>query len=694
MYPALAWLSGWLLLLSSSVAAQSTQGLSPPDLSQIYAEAFDKYANNANELELELKRIYYLAVERKQLDIAGKALYMRGKYLLYNQQHQDYQAWLQVHREFNQTYQLGAGQFFIDKLELSRLFHQMQSIQLRTQAKELLQTIAVEDVLVRSANTYAIHSNDVGDIHNYIGLAEQDLGLYDSALIEFGKALDYYQQAGSEENVAIALGNMALVYAANGDTEAAIDYTKRAIASSRELDKPYGYFQGLANLASYQIIQARSLKNAYGLDSNQAKQAFSRVESTLNQLITEPKLQNYAGVQSDTYYWLATYYYEINQLDKAQQYLATVYKSIQSREDESYLRQVQELEAYILTSLGEYRQALGLFESALAYYMEQQKHDKAMGTLADLSWTHEQLGELTESLNYYKQYVALQNQVYDDKRLALLTVEQERNNAKLREKEIELLEEQNRLVKLQVSYQNQLLLSAVAVALTIILFIWMRLRYKHKLANQYQQLSHFDSLTKIGNRLFFQENIERELAQVLRERETNPNACLAILVLDIDHFKKINDTLGHDCGDKILISFANRLKAELRESDLLARWGGEEFVIAGRVRNQHEVYAFNQRMLAAISCKPFRVDDSNSLNVTCSIGATVFPLLAGDNQPEWVKLVTLADKALYQAKRKGRNGWVVYDNAQFESTQKLDQLMKRPIHEAVANGLLQEVKLR
>jgi diguanylate cyclase (GGDEF)-like protein len=168
-----------------------------------------------------------------------------------------------------------------------------------------------------------------------------------------------------------------------------------------------------------------------------------------------------------------------------------------------------------------------------------------------------------------------------------------------------------------------------------------RLKAQRRLA----YLAEHDALTSLPNRLLLDERMQETLAESERSAKK-----AALLSIDIDHFKRINDTHGHLAGDACLKAVAERLKAGVRQFDTLARTGGEEFTaILGGLDS-----AFDAELIAAgllrISEEPLRLPDLE-LSVTVSIGVALFPDDARDGET----LRSISDEALYFAKRSGRN---------------------------------------
>jgi diguanylate cyclase (GGDEF)-like protein len=169
---------------------------------------------------------------------------------------------------------------------------------------------------------------------------------------------------------------------------------------------------------------------------------------------------------------------------------------------------------------------------------------------------------------------------------------------------------------------------------------------RNELLEQLRQLASHDPLTGALNRRAFVDAYRVRIAH----REWRKRA-VSILVLDIDHFKKINDTWGHAVGDQILMAFARTVRECLRGSDLLGRFGGEEFValMCGCAGTEAEAAA--ERVRAAVAATVVHIDGGHNVMMTVSIG-----IAAADSLPAALEpLVAAADKALYAAKAAGRN---------------------------------------
>jgi diguanylate cyclase (GGDEF)-like protein len=175
---------------------------------------------------------------------------------------------------------------------------------------------------------------------------------------------------------------------------------------------------------------------------------------------------------------------------------------------------------------------------------------------------------------------------------------------------------------------------------------------------QLAELALLDSLTQVRNRRFLMEFMPVEVAQLLRNhrpRVSDENA-IALMMIDLDHFKAINDRFGHDAGDVVLREFAAILRETVRRPDVVARWGGEEFVIIARGLGTDGAAALATRIRERVAAHEFRVPTGDAVRCTCSIGYSLFPFLP--EQPGsigWQQVLALADAAMYQAKQRGRD---------------------------------------
>ncbi len=188
-------------------------------------------------------------------------------------------------------------------------------------------------------------------------------------------------------------------------------------------------------------------------------------------------------------------------------------------------------------------------------------------------------------------------------------------------------------------------------------------------------LAKYDPLTGLANRALFHERLEHAIQVAKRENQIFP-----VLFLDIDRFKNLNDTLGHDTGDAILKVVSRRIKGSLREVDTVCRMGGDEFVIIiETIHSVNEVSRIAEKIIENIS-KPIRIEH-NELFVTVSIGIAIYP----DDGDDYTAIFKNADLAMYEAKDEGRNNFQFFSQAMNERIQRR-MSMESDLRKAIAEN--------
>jgi diguanylate cyclase (GGDEF)-like protein len=170
-----------------------------------------------------------------------------------------------------------------------------------------------------------------------------------------------------------------------------------------------------------------------------------------------------------------------------------------------------------------------------------------------------------------------------------------------------------------------------------------------------KNLAIYDTLTGLYNRRYFDEKFGTEAQQAFVNKTS-----LSLVLIDIDHFKKVNDTFGHPEGDKILRGVASLLKNSVRKKDTVARYGGEEFILVLPEANLEAASMIAERIRKLVENTSFDIGNAH-LNATISLGISSFPSHRARSKEELLKM---ADLALYRAKGEGRNRVSLYDPAQ------------------------------
>ncbi|PCK30368.1 tetratricopeptide repeat-containing diguanylate cyclase [Pseudoalteromonas piscicida] len=344
--------------------------------------------------------------------------------------------------------------------------------------------------------------------------------------------------------------------------------------------------------------------------------------------------------------------------------------------------------ARIALQSGDYKNAIELAQAGLK---------DTLGTRfllfqSQLQWTlasaYAQLGDYQEAHRYLKRYTVTENSLNLQKRNNKLLKLEAQYSLAQQKQALDALERDNaQQAKVIVAHQQQIENARLSqqrwllVALLIFILItvgywrWQNRRYTKLLEHQVtarteelaernkrlQTLSFTDSLTGLSNRHHFFSVIDGKIETCKQHWQTaqfKQHADLIFMIVDIDHFKKINDTFGHAAGDIVLQDFAEILKQCTRDSDILVRWGGEEFMLVMPEISSSSAQEIAERIRAQVEIYPFMVNDQ-VINCTCSIGFAPFPFFP--SQPEkltWEQILELADGGLYLAKESHRNAWV------------------------------------
>jgi diguanylate cyclase (GGDEF)-like protein len=200
-----------------------------------------------------------------------------------------------------------------------------------------------------------------------------------------------------------------------------------------------------------------------------------------------------------------------------------------------------------------------------------------------------------------------------------------------------------------------------------------------------EEASLTDPLTGLRNRRFLTQHIDADTSLILRRYQDQheagklppQNTDLIFYLIDIDNFKRVNDTWGHAVGDAVLIEMRRRLMAVFRDSDYLIRWGGEEFLAVARDTSRDKALALAERIRQAIVSEQFSIGLERQISVSCSVGYAAFPFVVKHADVlSWGETLSIADAALYKAKELGRDTWVGFDTASIEFSKEQIAMLK------------------
>jgi diguanylate cyclase (GGDEF)-like protein len=298
------------------------------------------------------------------------------------------------------------------------------------------------------------------------------------------------------------------------------------------------------------------------------------------------------------------------------------------------------------------------FEAGLAWFEQSHSKPDLQETLLEYGKALEDAGDMAGAVVAYHRERAISNELFETKRQSTVLELQEHYEADKKQRQIELLKSENNNRRLQ---QRLWWLLAAAFALTAALIGLLYRKVRQANAGletknlELKTQSSLDPMTGLYNRRHFHE----VMAGLKQDQQRVPglsgeDTIGALFLLDVDHFKSINDTYGHAVGDAVLKMVAGQLRVALRETDIIVRWGGEEFLAFVPSMPRHRMDEIARRVLLDISYQTLRHQE-HDISVQVSIGYAPFPLAPAGVALSWERVVNLADLALYLAKTNGRN---------------------------------------
>ena len=490
-------------------------------------------------------------------------------------------------------------------------------------------------------------NNSLVSLYSNIALTMSRLNQQEESEPIYQKSLALARKMGDKSSEALALVNLGSVYSDLKRFPRAIDTLRNGLAIANEINSPNISARALSILSRVSML-TENHEESY----RYATQALTLIKDTNDNDIGMSPRRN-----------LAQYY---------------LYK-------------------------GEYSEALEQINLFLQWAND--KGDR-VGTGEGLelkSEIYESMGNFKQALQLFKQYRTIVDETFNEKSDARITALRAGFDAKQKDLEIESLEQHKTLQGEKLKRQQALLtkrqlqqtiiIIALLSVFLVSFLIYKRLnqrkltfrlskevkertqdlnRKNEELKIAYQlveEKSFTDDLTGLNNRRFLMKHIEEDVQKLnftyqhsVSESDLPDEANLLFFLVDLDHFKKVNDTYGHAAGDMVLMQISDVLSSVFRQTDYIIRWGGEEFLIVVKGANRNEASNYAERLREIIESHTFNIGDDNSVKKTCSIGFTFYPCFK--NQPEkvsWTQVIDIADQCLYAAKRSHRNAWVGLD---------------------------------
>lgn len=303
------------------------------------------------------------------------------------------------------------------------------------------------------------------------------------------------------------------------------------------------------------------------------------------------------------------------------------------------------------------------FALGMAYFEKTGDKPELQSLLTEYGQALERVGDYQGAVQAYHRERAISNELFEAQRKKAMWELQEKYDTEKKKRQIESLSHENEAKSAELTARRLqqriwwLLAVVFALAAVIVGLLYRKVRQANaqlEVKNlELKAQSSLDPLTSLYNRRHFQEYM-RTHNQVERRGANGEDIVGALFLMDVDHFKHVNDTYGHAAGDAVLKMIAESLRVALRETDMIVRWGGEEFLAFLPAIPRNGVDEIARRILHSISSQPVAFQD-HMIHVNVSVGFAPFPLAPGGAPLPWERAVNLVDMALYLAKAHGRN---------------------------------------
>jgi diguanylate cyclase (GGDEF)-like protein len=465
------------------------------------------------------------------------------------------------------------------------------------------------------------------------GIILRFVGEQELALAAYERALDLARSAGNRPRESRALVRIAQLHTLNGR----LDKATQLLAEAQTLSSADQDEATLTEISLRQSDVAARLNDRTG-ERNASVQALLHARASGSRQMLAVGLSNLA----DSYLRTNDYAQSLQYSKEALTIARTLHRNA--------------LEQTILFNMGistihtgAVKRGEEMIEEVITAAVNSGNIADAAELLHEYGQTLEETGQWPTALSVLHRENTLRDQLLTAARQRSLLELEARYEDVRKTREIEILKRDNALQRANLSAQQfrqkAILLAAVLAVVICLVLSWAFNRLR-KAGAQLRYASEHDTLTGLRNRRYFNDNI------LLSHRERNFQGCL--ILIDVDHFKRINDVMGHPTGDAVLTALGERLSGSLRERDTLVRWGGEEFLAVLEPLSESDLNATVGRLLNIVETRPIEAN-GRSVDCTVSIGCARFPLAGANSDIALERAITLVDKALYRAKNAGRN---------------------------------------
>ena len=512
--------------------------------------------------------------------------------------------------------------------------------------------LALSHALIWEAERHALSTNDL-EVRVRVGVSAAEAfaedGNFPRALEKMQAVLAYTRQHGGPVHMVIVLNALTRLYIQMREYEKGFEALDEAYVAAAKINSPG------------RMATLKGTEYGLAMDTGQTARALKAQLAALS-------LERSIGARSmvaRSLVNLSDCYLKLHDYRNALAYGEQALRATLAIKDERAVATARVNIAQAYLASGRIAEGKRSFEDGLAIYEKNGDKPELQSVLAEYGSALERVGDYPGAVNAYHRERRLSNELFEKRRQKAMLELQEKYDADKRQRQIELLERENQVKSAEIDNRRLqqriwgLLIVVFALVTVIVGLLYRKVRHAnaqlHEKNQELKQQSVRDPLTGLYNRRHFQEFMRTH--QQLEKRGVGASGdemVSALFLLDVDHFKHINDTWGHGAGDAVLIRIADSLREILRETDMIVRWGGEEFLAFLPSVPRHRMDEVAARILGGINATV--IDHAGvEITVTVSIGFAPFPLAIGKQAMAWERVVNLVDMALYMAKSHGRN---------------------------------------
>ena len=483
--------------------------------------------------------------------------------------------------------------------------------------------------------------------------------------------------AGDGISLVAALNALVKLHTQMKEYRSAADTLAELLDETAKLDSPG------------RMAMAKNTEYGLAIDSGQPKRALRVLQESLE---LERKLgaERMVGI---TLVNLSDSYLKQHDFPRAAQYAQDSLRSAERTNDKGTEATARLNLGLAYIGVGRLAEGKRQYELGLARYEQVNNKPDLQIALREYGEALERAGDLTGAVAAYHRERDISDELFEKRRQKTMLELQEKYEGEKKQRQIELLSRENQVKGAEIDNRRLqqrvwwLLALVFALAAAVVGLLYRKVRHANaqlEVKNlELKAQSTLDPLTSLYNRRHFQDFMRCMNTQDRPDKhdklERKDDVVGALFLLDVDHFKHINDNYGHAAGDAVLKMIAENLRVALRETDMIVRWGGEEFLAFLPAIQRHGVDEIARRILTGISSQALKYGE-HEISVNVSVGFSPFPLAPGDEPLPWERAVNLVDMALYLAKAHGRNrayGVRGFDNFHLTSMEAIEQDLER-----------------